>query len=640
MTMTSLVVSMTFIILPLAANQLGPRLVTNFLADRLLQVALGLFIGTILYLLVVLGSLDEARGSTGVPRLAVTVDGILTVLCLFALLFQPKVTKSSHLRKATFTHHTPSPPHGKCPSELMETTAMIYHDPASHEAPRDGRLRKTRAALLGAVALATVAGTVGGTVPPALAQAPQTTVAPASTVPSFADAVERVKPAVVSVRAKGDAKEAQASSDQQGGRNFNLPDFNLPDFGLPDDHPFQEFFKRFRGDGGQNNEAPGFGRPSPRQGISQGSGFFISADGYLVTNNHVIDKSSEVEVLMDDGRTLPAKIVGTDPKTDLALLKVEEGGPFKYVELSPEVPRVGDWVLAVGNPFGLGGTVTAGIVSARARDIGAGPYDDFLQIDAPVNRGNSGGPTFNQKGQVVGVNTAIASPSGGNVGIAFAIPSETVRNVVAQLREKGTVERGYLGVQIQPVTKDIAASVGLDKSEGAIVARVEDGGPAATAGIRTGDVIVSVNGKPVKDARDLSRMVASLGAGSTANLQVWRDGKRQEKAVTITRMSGTSAAATEPQQGTELGSLGLSLAPAGNDGAGVAVVGVEPGSPAAEKGVSTGDVIKEVAGRSVQTPADVKAALEASRKDGRKSVLFLVESKGNTRFVAVQIPTA
>ncbi|MBM1170016.1 Do family serine endopeptidase [Microvirga arabica] len=509
----------------------------------------------------------------------------------------------------------------------------LLSSPGPH---RTRRTPKARSALLGAVALAALVTTAGGVALPAFAQAPQTIVAPQSTVPSFADVVERVKPAVVSVRAKaGDAKQAQVSGDRQ-----TSPNFNLPDFGLPDDHPFQEFFKRFRGEGGRDSEAPRFGRPGPRQGISQGSGFFISADGYLVTNNHVIDKSSEVEVLMDDGRTLPAKVVGTDPKTDLALLKVEEGGPFKFVELAPEVPRVGDWVLAVGNPFGLGGTVTAGIVSARARDIGAGPYDDFLQIDAPVNRGNSGGPTFNQKGQVVGVNTAIASPSGGNVGIAFAIPSETVRNVVTQLREKGAVERGYVGVQIQPVTKDIAASVGLDRSEGAIVARVEDGGPAAKAGIKTGDVIISVNGKPVEDARDLSRMIASLNAGSTATLQVWRDGKRQEIPVTIAKMSGTSAAAADPQQGTEMGKLGLNLAPAGNNKTGVAVVGVEPGSPAAEKGFSTGDVIKEVAGQPVQTPADVKAALEASRKDGKKSVLFLVEASGGTRFVALQVPAA
>ncbi|WP_246742696.1 Do family serine endopeptidase [Microvirga splendida] len=505
---------------------------------------------------------------------------------------------------------------------------MNHYDHASRGAPR-GHRRTIRSALLGAVALATVAG---GAMLPAFAQAPQTMAAPQATMPSFADVVERVKPAVVSVRAKGGEKKmAQASSDRQGS----------PDFNLPDDHPFQEFFKRFRGGpGDESNRSPRPGQPGPRQGVSQGSGFFISADGYLVTNNHVIDKSSEVEVLMDDGRTLDAKVVGTDPKTDLALLKVEEGGPFKYVELAPEAPRVGDWVVAVGNPFGLGGTVTAGIVSARARDIGAGPYDDFLQIDAPVNRGNSGGPTFNQLGQVVGVNTAIFSPSGGNVGIAFAIPSETVRSVTTQLREKGTVERGFLGVQIQSVTKDIASSLGLQGGEGAIVSRLEEDGPAAKAGIKTGDVILAVNGKAVEDARDLSRRVASLNAGSTATLQVWRDGKRQDIAVTISRMDGTSTAAADPKQDAAVGKLGLSLAPTGDNKKGVAIVGVEPGSPGAEKGLKSGDVIAEVAGKPVQSPADVKAAIEASRKDGKKSVLFLVEANGNSRFVAVQVPTA
>jgi serine protease Do len=474
---------------------------------------------------------------------------------------------------------------------------------------------------------------VAGTLP-ALAQAPAT-AAVQQAMPSFADVIERVKPAVVSVRVEGKTGE---------GRTANLerrpPD--LRGFGLPDDDAFDNFFRRFR-DGGDGDVAPRGERGQRPRGIAQGSGFFISADGYVVTNNHVVENGSKVEVALDDGRTLDAKVVGTDPKTDLALLKVSEGSNFPFVELAPQAPRVGDWVLAAGNPFGLGGSVTAGIVSARARDIGAGPYDDFLQIDAPVNRGNSGGPAFNQRGQVVGVNTAIASPSGGNVGIAFAVPADTVRAVVAQLKEKGHVDRGYLGAQIQGVTKDVAESVGLDKPAGAIVAGLAENGPAAKAGLKKGDIVLSVNGKAVEDARDLSRQVASLGPRTQATLGIWRDGARRDIEVSLGALPNDKVAADRSgsmDSTTTLGKLGLTLAPAKGDKTGVSIVGVEPDSPAAERGFRDGDVIAEVAGQSVTSPEDVRRALERSRADGKTSVLFLVEAQNGPRFIAVKIPTA
>ena len=325
-------------------------------------------------------------------------------------------------------------------------------------------------------------------------------------LPSFADMVDRVKPAVVSVRVK---QTIDAADDGQG----SLDD--LPP-GL----------RRFFEQQAPRGAAPS--RPQPRQGMSQGSGFFISQDGYVVTNNHVVDKASEVQLVTDDGKTLNAKVIGTDPRTDLALLKVTESGSFPFVQLAAGKPRIGDWVLAVGNPFGLGGTVTAGIVSAQGRDIGSGPYDDFLQIDAAVNRGNSGGPTFNQKGEVVGVNTAIYSPSGGNVGIAFAVPASTVEQVVAALKKDGTVSRGFIGVQIQPVTPEIAEAAGLKEPHGALVAAAERNGPAAKAGIKRGDTILSVDGVAIKDARELSRKIATYAPGSKVKLSVWRDGKERD----------------------------------------------------------------------------------------------------------------
>lgn len=331
-------------------------------------------------------------------------------------------------------------------------------------------------------------------------------------LPSFADIVEKVKPAVVSVRVK---TQAVAATDEDGQDSLE----DLPP-GL------RRFFR---------DQDPRQGRPQPRQGMSQGSGFFVSQDGYVVTNNHVVQNAVEVQLVTDDGKTMEAKVVGTDPRTDLALLKVKDGGNFQYVELSHAKPRIGDWVLAVGNPFGLGGTVTAGIVSAQGRDIGSGPYDDYLQIDAPVNKGNSGGPTFNQKGEVVGVNTAIFSPSGGSVGIAFAIPASTVEQVVASLKKDGSVSRGFIGVQIQPVTTEVADAIGLKEARGALVASAEQNGPAAKAGIKRGDTIVAVNGETVKDARDLSRKIAKFAPGTKTSITVFRDGKERQLSFEVGR---------------------------------------------------------------------------------------------------------
>src|SRR2546423_6412129 len=320
----------------------------------------------------------------------------------------------------------------------------------------------------------------------------------------FADIVEKVKPSVISVRVKVDG----------GARTMSF-DGDSP---FPPGSPMERFFKRFGMPDGHGN---GQGTPDTPRGprgrnftMGQGSGFFISADGYAVTNNHVVDKAESVEVTTDEGKTYTAKVIGTDPKTDIALIKVDGRSDFPFVKFADATPRVGDWVLAVGNPFGLGGTVTAGIVSASGRDIGNGPYDDFIQIDAPVNKGNSGGPAFNTEGDVTGVNTAIYSPSGGSVGIAFSIPASTVKNVIAQLKDKGSVSRGWIGVQIQPVTADIADSLGMKKAEGALVAEPQANGPAAKAGIQSGDVITAVNGEQVKDARELARTIGGLAPGN------------------------------------------------------------------------------------------------------------------------------
>jgi len=452
----------------------------------------------------------------------------------------------------------------------------------------------------------------------------------------FADIVERVKPSVISVKININEKLAK----DDGANNDDSP--------FQPGSPMERFFRRF---GGPDGMPPGLrGGPRGRAVTGQGSGFFISPDGYAVTNNHVVDGADKVEITTDDGKTHIAKVIGTDARTDIALIKVEGSSNFPFAKLSDGKPRIGDWVLAVGNPFGLGGTVTAGIVSASGRDIGNGPYDDFIQIDAPVNKGNSGGPAFNTEGEVMGVNTAIYSPSGGSVGIAFSIPASTVKTVIAQLKDKGSVSRGWIGVQIQPVTSDIADSLGLKKAEGALVAEPQANGPAAKAGIESGDVITAVNGETVKDARELARTIGGLAPGAAVKLNVLHKG--QDKVVNLTLgqlPNSVEAKADDPDKsdkggatrGTDVPRLGLTLAPAnsvagaGKDG--VVVTEVDPKSAAAERGFKEGDVILEVAGKSVTNAGEVREAINAARTDSKNSVLMRIKSGGSSRFVAVPL---
>src|SRR6476660_3698631 len=449
-------------------------------------------------------------------------------------------------------------------------------------------LLATAVAGLGALALAgqpllTPADSLPGLSAPAHAQSVN-----AARPVGFADIVEKVKPAVVSVRVKVEAGP-QLSSD-----NFQMPQGGQGS-------PFEFFFKRFGMPDGKGG--PGMGGPgAPNRHnftMGQGSGFFISPDGFAVTNNHVVDKAETVEVTTDEGKTYTAKVIGTDPRTDLALIKIEGRSDFPYVRLADASPRIGDWVLAVGNPFGLGGTVTAGIVSARGRDIGAGPYDDFIQIDAPVNKGNSGGPTFDVDGNVIGVNTAIFSPSGGSVGIAFASPSETVKTVVAQLKDKGQVTRGWIGVQIQPVTAELADNLGLKAPEGAMVSDPQENGPAAKAGVLAGDVITKVNGAPVKDAKDLARQIGAMAPGATAKLTVWRKGEEKTFSIALGELPNQreAKAGTPDSSGrnADVPRLGLSVAPAnqvaGSGSEGVVVTEVDPNGLASDQGFKNGDVI-------------------------------------------------
>jgi serine protease Do len=390
----------------------------------------------------------------------------------------------------------------------------------------------------------------------------------------FADVIERVKPAVVGLRVKvadtSPADDTQRRPSDAPARKFGAP----PDKSVPDSN------------------------------ISLGSGFFLSGDGYVVTNNHVVANGISFEVTTDGGKTYQAKIVGTDPQTDLALLKISASTEFAYVRFASGLPRVGDWVLAVGNPFGLGGTVTAGIVSARGRDIGEGPYDDFIQIDAPMNVGNSGGPTFNVKGEVIGVNTAIFSPSGGSVGVAFDIPADTVKFVVQKIKEKGQVTRGWIGVQIQTLSPAIADALALKSTDGALVAQVEPNSPAAKAGIEIGDVINAMNGEATKDWRDLARRIAAMAPGTVTKFGVLRAGQAKTVTVTLGKLPRTSAEARgEDVKPREAPVLGLTLAPAsavaGAGSPGVVITEIDPAGHAAESGLQTGDIILDIGRRGV-----------------------------------------
>jgi serine protease Do len=488
--------------------------------------------------------------------------------------------------------------------------------------------RKFRVAMLTTAAAIVIGGAVASsTLQPvfALAEAPAAQ-SPAQTInpPSFADVVERVKPAVIAIKVK-------TVESAPGG--IEIPDLS------PDD-PLYHFFKRFG--------APPGGRPEKRFGMSQGSGFIISSDGYAVTNNHVVEHAAEVDVVMDDGRTLPAKVVGTDKRTDLALLKINDGNNLPHVEWETTTPRVGEWVFAVGNPFGLGGSVTAGIVSARGRDIGAGPYDDFIQIDAPVNRGNSGGPTFDSQGKVIGVNTAIYSPSGGSVGIGFAIPAEVAKDVVAALKEHGSVSRGWIGVQIQPVTQDIAEALGLKSTKGALVAQPQRGAPAEAAGLKSGDVITGINGEKIDNPRMLARKIASLGPGKTVDITYIRNGAEKTVKMKLGVLPEDQGRSVEvgggghgAEPGHELTSLGIEVMPAsevrGSGSEGLYITDIDPNGVAAQKGLRRGDVILQAGERTVNSEGDLEAAFATAKKEGRKTVLLRAKSREGTRFLALPV---
>ncbi|MGI9335567.1 MAG: DegQ family serine endoprotease [Gammaproteobacteria bacterium] len=498
-----------------------------------------------------------------------------------------------------------------------------------------GRGRRGGKALIATAAAAAVIAALhaGTSSTPAIAAAPVNQDGAVSVTPvnpgSFAPIVKAVQPAVVHVSTRGSIRPTAFS----GG----IPLDRLPP-------QLREYFERF------GNGPDSRGHPSPAQGV--GSGFITDAEGYIVTNNHVVSDAETIVVTLQDGTEHTARLIGRDPKTDLALLKIDADGPLPYVMLGDsDSAEVGDWVVAVGSPFGLGGTVTAGIISARGRNINSGPYDDYLQIDAPINRGNSGGPLFDARGKVIGVNTAIFSPSGGSVGIGFAIPSAQVGPIIDDLKSAGRVSRGWLGIQIQPVTEDIAQSLGLSDARGALIAGVLPDSPAARAGLRTGDVVVEFASRPVADARGLSRLAAATESGAEVDVTVWRNGQRETLALAVGEMPAEQVAAlSEPTPPNEADTpkLGLALAPLTTTAreqlglaaarGGVLVADVAEDGPAFRKGIRSGDVIVMVGQRAVSAPQDVIDAVAATAE--RKSVLLLVMRDGQERFIAVPLDRA
>jgi serine protease Do len=463
---------------------------------------------------------------------------------------------------------------------------------------------------------------------PALARGPE----------GIADVAEKVIDAVVNIST---SQTVEAKVDGHGA---------MPQ--LPPGSPFEEFFDDFF----KNRRGKGGGDLLPHKTNSLGSGFIIDASGIVVTNNHVIADADEINVILNDGTKVKADIVGIDKKTDLAVLKFKPPHPLTTVKFGDsDKLRLGDWVIAIGNPFSLGGTVTAGIVSAKNRDISSGPYDSYIQTDAAINRGNSGGPLFNLDGEVIGVNTLIISPSGGSIGIGFAVPSKTVAAVVDQLRQYGELRRGWLGVRIQMVTDEIADSLNIHPARGALVAGIDDKGPAKPAGIEPGDVIVTFDGKEIKDPKDLSRIVADTAVGKQVNVVVIRKGQEETHKVTLAKLEDTDKvqAAVKPKEEQDnrpvtQKALGLDLATLSRDlrgkykikdsVKGVLVTGVDPASDAADKRLSAGDVIVEVAQEAVNSAADITKRVDQLKKDGKKSVLVLVaNADGELRFVALSL---